>query len=132
MGIILGEVPDTHQTMEGTRQFMAMHQPQLPHPYRKIPVTVDFSLVNNHAARTVHGLNGVIHIVDLGKIHVFFIMVPVTGFYPKLTVEDNRCFYFLIPPFGMFFPPKVFQGVSYYHAFGVEKWKPRSFFVDAK
>ena len=63
---------------------MAVYQSQLSHAQRQIPVRTGFRLVNQDAARTVHGLDGKISIVNNRCVHVFFVVIPVAGGLPEM------------------------------------------------
>ena len=46
---------------------------------------MDLAIVDEHGARAVHRLDGEILIVDLGGVHVLFVVSPVSALFPKLS-----------------------------------------------
>ncbi len=132
MSIILGKATNPHQAMEGTGQLMTVDQPQLCHSYRQIPIAVDFSLIEKHAARTVHRLYRVVLPIDFGKIHIVLVMIPMPGTDPKITVQNHGSADFLITSLYMLLPPEIFQLIPQDHAFRMKKRKARTFFLNAE
>ncbi len=82
VGIVLGETADTEQAVERTGQLVTMHQTQLGHAQGQVTIGVRLGLVDQHTARTVHGLDGVIFAVDDGGIHIVLVMFPVAAAVP--------------------------------------------------
>ena len=65
---------------------MAVDKAELAHSHGQVTVGVRLGLINEHTARAVHGLDGVILAVDLRGVHILFVMEPVTGGLPQLAV----------------------------------------------
>ena len=132
MGIILGEVAHTEQAVEGTGQFMAMHQAQLTGTQRQVAIAVLLGLVHQHAARAVHRLDSVVLTVNLSEIHIFLVMSPMTGLLPQLAVQNHRRLDFLIAIAAMYLTPVVNQLVADNHAVWMEEREARAFLMDAE
>ena len=84
--IVLREAADTEQAVQSAGQLMAVDKAELAHTKRQVTVGVRLGLINEHTARAVHGLDGVILAVDLRGVHILFVMEPVTGGLPQLAV----------------------------------------------
>ena len=86
MRIVLCEAADTEQAVQSAGQLVAVDKAELSHAKRQVAIGVRLGLVNEHAARAVHGLNGIILAVYLRGVHILFVMEPVTGGLPQLAV----------------------------------------------
>ena len=49
-----------------------------------------FLFINKHTAWAVHRLNSIVFVINYCCIHIFFVVVPVTASFPKLSVKYNR------------------------------------------
>ena len=130
VGIILSEAADTEQAVEGTVEFVTMDEAQFSHPHGEIAVAVDVALART--ARAVHRFDGVRFVIDGGEIHVFTVMIPVTGLFPEMTAQDGRRADFIVFGFIVKFIPEFEQCLAKDHAFGVEEREARAFFVEAE
>ena len=86
MGVVLRKAADPHQSVKLSGFLMAVDNSQLAHPQGKIPIGTGLGSIDKNAARAVHGLNGVILIVDHRGVHIVFIMIPMSGRLPKAPV----------------------------------------------
>ena len=128
VSIILRESTNPKEAMEGTRQFMAVNQAQFCITKWEITVGMHFILVNQNATWAVHRLNCIFLIINDCSVHVFTVVIPVTGSFPQLFVENNWCANFIIIKIMMYFAPEVFQSIAHSHSFWQEEWEARTFF----
>ena len=126
VGIVLGEAAHTEQAVQGAGQFMTMDQAQFAHPQRQFFVGVGFVGIDQHAAGAVHGFDGVIFTIDFGEVHVFFVVIPVTGGFPQLPVHDHGGHDFLVTVLAMDFSPVIDQGIPDDHAVRQEEGEARA------
>ena len=84
MRIVLSKRSNAHHTVKGSGQFVAVYQPQLAHSQGQIAVGMRFAFVNQHCARTVHGFDGIVFLVNFDRVHILLVVFPVTGLFPKL------------------------------------------------
>ena len=73
-------------------------------------------LIYEHSAGAVHRLDGEVSAVDDCGVHIFLIVIPVTGAFPKLAVEHHRSAYLNIAVSLVNFSPVVDKGVAENHA----------------
>ena len=132
VGVVLRKAADAHQTVQRAGKLVAVHQSKLGKALRQVAVRVNLALVNKHAARAVHRLNGIIGAVDFCGVHVVFIMVPVPGTVPQLFTENHRGADFLITVLCMFLAPELLQLVAQNHALRQKEREPRAFLVNVK
>ena len=130
MGVVLGKATYPHQAVQGAGKLMAVHQAQFSQAFRQIPVGIDLPLIGEDGAGAVHGLDGIVHVVDLGEVHVVLVVIPVAGADPQIPVEDHGGTDLLIAPSLVLLPPEGFQLVAQDHAVGVEEGEPRTFVMD--
>ncbi len=90
MGIVLGKAAHPHQPVELAGFLVAVYQSQLTHAQGKIPVGAGLGSIDQDAARAVHGLHGIVCLIDHCGIHVVLIMIPVSGGLPQAAVQDDR------------------------------------------
>ena len=86
-----------------------------------------FGLINKHAAGAVHRLYCKIRAVDDGRIHIVFIMRPVTGALPERAIENHRSAYFNVAVSLMDFSPVFDESVSEHHSIGKEERETGTF-----
>ena len=92
MCIVLGEVAHAQEAVQRARRFVAMYLAEFGHADRQVAVALDALLVEHHAARTVHRLQGKDALVlGLGDEHVVTVVAPVPGDFPEAPVHDVRC-----------------------------------------
>ena len=132
MRIVLREVADAEQAVELARLLMAMDEAELAEAQRQIAVAVLRGVVDEHAARAVHRLDGVVFTVDLREVHVLFVVIPVAGRLPKLAVQDDRRLDLLVAIAAMDIAPVVDELVADDHAVRMEEREARAFLVQAE
>ena len=121
MGVVLVEAAHPEQAVEGAGHLVPVDQTQLGHAEGEVPVGVGLILIHQHAAGAVHGLDGEVHIVNDGGVHIVFIVVPVAGALPQLTVEHDGGGDLHIAVLLVDLTPVVQQGVLQGHALGQEE-----------
>ena len=72
-------------------------------------------LVNEHAARAVHRLNGAVLFVDDRRIHIVFIVVPVPRIFPQRARKNNGRLNFHVSLFAVQFAPEIDKCVFQRH-----------------
>ena len=130
MRIVLGEAAHAHQAVQLAGLFMTVHQSQLADPKRQVTVGTGLGFVNQHAARAVHGLHRVILVVDHGGVHVFPVMIPVSGGLPELPVQDDGSGDLLIALSVMQSSPVIDQDILQHHSLGKEERESGAFLHD--
>ena len=125
MRIILRKAAHAHQSVQSAGLLMTVYQSQLPDPKRKIPVGMRLGLVHQHPARTVHRLNREVFVIDSGRIHIFPIMIPMSGGLPKLPVQQHRGLNLHISFPLMQLSPVIDQEVLKNHSLGKEERESR-------
>ena len=81
--VVLSETTNSHKSVELPRTLVTMNESEFAYSHREILITSRFEFINKHSARAVHRFDSVIFVVHLGGVHVFLIMIPVTGSFPK-------------------------------------------------
>ena len=90
MGIILCETANPEEAVQNTFQFMTVHNSQLGKTHRQLAVAVRLICIHHHTAGAVHRFDTVVLIIDAGRIHVLFVVIPVTACLPETAVHDER------------------------------------------
>ena len=121
VGVILGEAPHPEQPVQRAGKLVAVDQAQLTHPQGQVPVGMGLALVDHHAAGAVHGLDGVVFLVDDGGVHIVFIVVPVAAALPQLAAEDDGGGDLHIAVLLVDLTPIVDKQVLQHHALGQEE-----------
>ena len=98
----------------------------------EIPVRMVGVFVYQHPARTVHGLDGILVVVDGRGVHVLTVIFPVTRSLPQIPVEHYRRFGFDISSSPMLLAPIIQQFVPQHHSFGMEKSHARRFLMETE
>ena len=132
MRVVLGEAAHTHQTVQRAGKLMPVYNAKLRKTLRQIAVGIHAALIDQNAAWTVHRLDRIVAVVNLRRIHIIFIMIPVTGAVPQLFIEDERRADLLITVLLMLLAPEALQEIAQDHAFGEEEWETRPFLIDIK
>ena len=128
MCIILVEAAYTHQTVQLTGFFVSVNQTDLTHADRKITIRMRLHFINQHAARAVHRFDRKVFVIDHGRVHVFTVVIPVTGSLPKLTVQHDRGRNFYVAVTGMDMTPVIQKEILQDHALWQEERESRTFF----
>ena len=132
MSIILSEVTNSEEAMQRTRKLVTMYQTKLTCTERQLTVAVLLRLIHQHAAWAVHRLNSIIFTINLGKVHILFIMSPVTRLLPESTVQNHWSLNLLITITAMHFAPVVNQLIADNHAIWMEEWEAWALFMNAE
>ena len=90
MRVILGQAAYPEQAMERTLQFVSVHEAEFAAADRQLPVGMGTAFINQQAAGAVHGLDGIILVVDPCRVHSVTIMGPVAGGFPEGAVQNLR------------------------------------------
>ena len=122
MGVVLGKAANPEQTVQSTGKFVAVHKTKFRIAQRQILIGVRLQGIYQDAARTVHRLNGIFFVINNSGIHVFFVMVPVSGSFPKGPAHDLRRGNFHIAVAFVHFSPVLQDAVAKHHAIGQEEW----------
>ena len=96
---------------------MTMNETEFSHTHWEITVGMQIVLIYQDAARAVHWFDCIIFIINYSSVHVFTIMEPVTGLFPKLAVQDDWGTNFFVVEIMVNFTPEVFQFVAKSHTF---------------
>ena len=89
--IVLCEGAHAHQTVKRTRRLVVVHRAEFRDLLRQIPVGFQTILEYLDVARTIHRLQREdTFILGLGDEHVFMVLFPVAGGFPKRAVEQLR------------------------------------------
>ena len=126
MRVVLGEAADAEQPVQRAAQLVAVHQAQLAHAQRQVAVGVRLVFIYQHPAGAVHGLDGVVLLVDDRGVHVGLVMVPVAAALPELAVEDDGRGDLHIAVALVYLAPVVDEGVLQRHAVGQEEGEARA------
>ena len=107
--------------MQLTALFVAVNDAQLAHADGKILIAVRLGLVHEQAARAVHGLDRAVLAVDLGRVHVLLVVIPVSRGLPERAVEDDGRLHFDVALAAVDLTPVVDERVFEDHAVGQEE-----------
>ena len=124
--IVLREAADAEQTVQRAGQLVAVHDAELADTQRQVTVGVRLGLIDQHAAGAVHRLERERHIVDDGRIHIIFIVIPVAAAVPEILVEHDRRRDLDIAGLLMDLAPVVDELVFEHHAVGQEEREARA------
>ncbi len=127
MGVVLGKAAHAHQAVERAGQFVAVHNTEFAHAQRQLAIAPGFALVNQYAARAVHGLEAIGLVVNGRGVDILLVVVPVAGFLPQMLVEHDGRAAFHITVFPVQLAPEAFQFVAQHHALGEEEGEARAF-----
>ena len=89
-------------------------------------------IIDQHTARTVHRFNSIVHFINFGKIHIFPVVIPVTGADPQIPVQNHGGHRFFIVIFTMYLMPIFQQRIAQTHAIGMEEGEAGAFVVQAE
>ena len=132
MRIVLREVADAEQAVELTGLLVAMDEAEFAEAQRQVTVAVLLGVVDEHAARAVHRLDRIVFTVDLREVHVLFVMIPVAGRLPELTVQDDRRLDLLVAVAAMDIAPVIDELIADDHAVRMEEREARAFLMQAE
>ena len=121
VGVILSEAAHAHEAVQGAALLVTVHQTQLAGADGQVAVAPQLAHVDQHAAGAVHGLDGEVGLIDLGGVHVLFVVIPVTGALPQAAVEHDGGLDFFVASLAVDLTPVVLQQVAQNHSLGVEE-----------
>ena len=121
MRIVLRDASHAHEPVQLAALFVTVDKPELAHADGKVFIAVGRKLVDEHAAGAVHGLDGALLPVDLGRIHVVLIMIPVPRSLPKRPRHDHGRLHLDIAVAAVDLTPVVDEQVFEHHAVGQEE-----------
>ena len=124
--IVLREAADAEQAVQRAGQLVAVHDAEFADTQRQVTVGVRLGLIDQHAAGAVHRFERERHIVDDGRVHVVFVVIPVTAAVPEVLVEHDRCRDLDIAGLLMDLAPVVDELVFEHHAIGQEEREARA------
>ena len=76
--IVLRKLAHTEQTVQGTFKFVAVVKTSFCQLKRQIAIRARLAHVHQTRTRAVHRLNCKVFVVDNGRVHIFFVVIPVT------------------------------------------------------
>ena len=132
MRVVLREAAHAHQPVQGAGQLVPVHKAQFADALRQVLVRMQPALVDEHAARAVHGLDGVVGVVYFRDIHIVLVVVPVPRPVPQVLVEDHGRFDLLVSARHVLFAPVIDKQVVQEHAFRQEEGEARALLVDVE
>ena len=124
MGIVLGELADPEQAVHHAAGLVPVHHAELGHAQRQLAIRVLGGLVEQAAAGAVHRLDRIADLVDLGEVHVLFVVVPVAAAVPELLVENDRGPDLLVPVLAVHLPHEIDISFQMIMPLGCMKAKP--------
>ena len=91
MCVVLGEAPDTHQTMQYAAAFVPIDRPEFSVANRKITIGPLARLVDADMSGAIHRLGTISHALDVHRSeHVLLEILEVSGDLEKSLVHDVR------------------------------------------
>ena len=94
MCIILHHCPHAHQTMQRARCFITVTAAKFRHSERQVTIAFQTLIKNLYMTWTIHRLNRKCTlIVIIKRKHIVAKLIPMSRLFPKLTVDQHRCFY---------------------------------------
>ena len=124
MGIVLGKLPNPGQPVKHPGPFMAMNQSQFKISLRKISIASYAGTVDDHVRQAVHRFDPIRLLIDLGEIHIFAVVLKMTGFFPQFGFENLGTLDDLITTFEVFLDLEIFQDVPKHASLGVPYNQP--------
>ena len=89
---------------------------------REVFVGMNAAVIGEHSTRAVHRFDGVILLVDLGGVHVLFVVIPVAGSLPELPAHHGWGVDFLVTVLRVDLSPLVEELIHGDHAVRKEEW----------
>ena len=119
--IVLREASHAHEPVQLAALLVAVDKPELAHADGKVLIAVGRKLVDEHAAGAVHGLDGALLPVDLGRIHIILIVIPMPRGLPQRPCHDHGRLHLDIAVAAVDLTPVVNEQVFEHHAVGQEE-----------
>ena len=130
--IVLCKAAHAHQTVQLTGLLMTVYQTQLTHTKRQVTVRTRLRLVNKDSTRTVHRLDRKISIIDDSRVHIFFVVIPVTGSLPQMTAQHDRSGDFDVACFSVNLSPVIQKSIFQNHTVRQEERESRPLISEHK
>ena len=127
MRVVLSEATNSHKPVKLTRSFVTMNETEFAYSHGKVFITSRLELINKHSARAVHRLYGVIFVVHLCGVHIFFIMIPVTRSFPESSRKHDGRGNLHVSFSAVNFSPVIYKLVFNDHSVGKEEGETFSF-----
>ena len=90
------------------------------------------AFINEQSTRTIHGFHCVSLFVNVCKIHILFIVIPMSAFMPELFVQNNRCADFFISISIMNTPPEINNRIPDDHSLWMDECKTGTGFIETE
>ena len=108
VGVVLSEAAHTQQPVEHARPLVTVDRAQLRPAQRQVAVAARLSLVHQDGKRAVHGLEQVLHAIDVHRgVHAVAVEVPVAADLPEVDLGDVRRVDNVVAALAMLPPPEV-------------------------
>ncbi len=89
VGVVLGEAPHPHETVQDARALEAVHRAELRPAIRQLAVAAQPRLVDGQVERAVHRLQLVLDVLDLDRrVHVGPVVLGVAARLPQIQPRD--------------------------------------------
>ena len=132
-GVVLMEGSHPEQSVKHAAEFVTVDQADLGSPEWADPgKSGGCAAEQEQAAGAVHGFDGIVDVVDGGRVHVLTVVFPVTAAFPKFALQHNGGFGLHVSGGSMLFAPIIQQSIPYIHPLGMEKGHARGFFEKAE
>ena len=126
VGIVLGEAPNPHQTVQHATALVAVHRAQFAVSYRQLPVTTQRRLVDHDMKWAVHGLEEVFLLVHFQRaVHILPEKFQMTAGLPQTAPSYVGGVDDVIAPAAVKFSPVIFDEGPHEAAFGMPNDQPR-------
>src|SRR5262249_32754976 len=107
MSVVLAKTANTCQAVHGSAALKSMEPTKIRYTPRKIPIRPMIQTVEDTMPWAVHWLHRKITLVHLRKIHIFHVVIDVTGSLIKLYVVYLRSNDFAVTVFKILFANKI-------------------------
>ena len=132
MRIILYKTANTHQSMQCTTRLIAMARTKFSQTHRQITVRAQAVIENLNMSGTVHRFNRIFAFFRTGYEHIIFVVIPMTGFFPKGFIHDLGSFDFFITGSIQFFTHMLLNSLPQSPTFGMPKHHTRRFVLQVE
>ena len=111
VGVVLRDVPDAQQAVEGAARLVAVHEPRLGVADRQVAVGAPLVREELHVRRAVHGLEAHGPVLDVREVHVVAVLVPVPALLEEVDVVEDRRLDLAVAAAAVLLAPELGQGV---------------------
>ncbi len=126
VGVVLGEGAHAEQAVQGALELVAMVLAGLGQLEGQVAVGAGTALVDEAGARAVHRLDGAVLLINLGRVHVGLVVVPVAGGLPEPARQDDGGVHLLVAVGLLHLHPVLLEGVVDLHAVGQPEGEARA------